>query len=192
MRVSKAKAAENRERMLARAGRLFRAHGFAGVGVDALAQAAGLTHGGVYSQFGSKQALAAASVAQAFAETAARWEQVAREARVIARSPIDAIAEGYLSAAHRDRPDQGCILAALGAEGVRADPAVREAFAQGTKTLIGVLAQYAAGDTEDERRRSATRALAAMLGGLLLARLMQDTEALAAGYAAAISPADGS
>ena len=59
MRVSKEKAAENRERILTEAARLFREHGLSGVGVDALTDAAGLTHGSLYSQFGSKERLAA-------------------------------------------------------------------------------------------------------------------------------------
>ena len=65
MRVSKEKAAENRERILTEAARLFREHGLSGVGVDALTDAAGLTHGSLYSQFGSKDRLAAEALSHA-------------------------------------------------------------------------------------------------------------------------------
>ena len=65
MRVSKEKAGENRERILTEAARLFREHGLSGIGVDALTDAAGLTHGSLYSQFGSKERLAAAALSHA-------------------------------------------------------------------------------------------------------------------------------
>ena len=75
MRVSKEKAAANRERILSEAARLFRERGLAGVGVDALADAAGLTHGSLYSQFGSKERLAAEALGHALATSSARMRR---------------------------------------------------------------------------------------------------------------------
>src|ERR1700722_11842515 len=72
MRVSKEKAAENRERILTEAARLFRERGLSGVGVDALTDAAGLTHGSLYSQFGSKDRLAAEALSHALDSSWAR------------------------------------------------------------------------------------------------------------------------
>ena len=92
MKISKEKAAENRGRILDEAARLFRERG-AGVGVDALTQAAGLTHGSLYSQFGSKDRLMAEAIQHGYAKTAARADGVKRIE--------DAIA-GYLSAYHRE------------------------------------------------------------------------------------------
>ena len=81
MRVSREQAAENRERLLTEAARLFRERGLSGVGMDALAEAAGLTHGGLYSQFGSKERLMAEAVACALDQNL-----VARESEA---APLD-------------------------------------------------------------------------------------------------------
>src|SRR5271170_3319711 len=103
MRVSREKAAENRERILETASRLFREHGFDGVGVDAIMSAAGLTHGGFYGHFGSKSDLAAEAVTRALelsAENQSRY------------STLGELVSGYLSERHcADRPD-GCTIAA--------------------------------------------------------------------------------
>jgi len=72
MRVSKEKAAQNRERILTEAARLFREHGLSGIGVDALTDAAGLTHGSLYSQFGSKERLAVEALGYALSTSSAR------------------------------------------------------------------------------------------------------------------------
>ena len=72
MRVTKEKAAENRARILGAAARLFRERGLSGVGVDALGEAAGMTHGSLYSQFGSKERLAAEALAEALSRSASK------------------------------------------------------------------------------------------------------------------------
>ena len=94
MRVSKERAAENRERIVTAAARLFRERGLSGVGVDALTQAAGLTHGSLYSQFGSKERLAAEALSHALAKTARRLGK--------ART-LDEYVSRYLTPEHRDR-----------------------------------------------------------------------------------------
>jgi AcrR family transcriptional regulator len=91
MRVSREKAAENRERILTEAARLFREHGLSGVGVDALTDAAGLTHGSLYSQFGSKERLAAEALRHAASTSSARLS----DART-----LDDYVTRYLSADH--------------------------------------------------------------------------------------------
>src|SRR5436305_12848080 len=95
MRVSKEQAAKNRERILDAASRLMREHGISGVGVDALTEAAGMTHGSLYSQFGSKERLAEEAVAYAIAEKGKELP----EAFVLGDYVSD-----YLSAAQRDHP----------------------------------------------------------------------------------------
>ena len=104
MRVSKEQAAENRERMLETASRLLRERGIAGVGVDALTAAAGMTHGSLYSQFGSKERLVEEAVAYAIAAKGQELPEV-----FALRDYVSA----YLSAEHRDGPGSGCPLAAL-------------------------------------------------------------------------------
>ncbi len=102
MRVSKAQAEANRARIIETAGRLFREKGFDGIGVADLMKEAGLTHGGFYGHFASKEDLAAAATAQAFAEMRAYLE------KTIARYPEDAFerfVRAYLSEKHRAAPD---------------------------------------------------------------------------------------
>src|SRR5271154_615062 len=105
MKVSKEKAAENRELILGEAARLFRERGATGVGVDALTEAAGVTHGSLYSQFGSKDKLLAESLKHGYSKIAVRAAGV--------KSIEEAIA-GYVSERHRDNPGSGCFMATLG------------------------------------------------------------------------------
>jgi TetR/AcrR family transcriptional repressor of nem operon len=165
MRVSKAKAAENRDRILTEASRLFREHGLSGVGVDALTEAAGLTHGSLYSQFGSKQHLAAEAVSHALDTGAARMA----DART-----LDAYLGRYLSADHRDRRGDGCVMAALACEIPRQGAAIRHSFTDAvraiTKRIAGLM---------PDRRKSADEALAivaTMVGALTLARAVDDPD----------------
>ncbi len=108
MRVSREKAAENRQRIVAAAARLFRETGFDGAGVDAIMQAAGLTHGGFYGHFRSKEDLAAEAVRQGLAAGAER---------MAGACSLRAYADGYLSAAHCADRGGGCMVAALGEDG---------------------------------------------------------------------------
>lgn len=163
MRVSREKAAENRARLVGAAARLFREQGLGGVGVDAVAAAAGLSHGGVYSQFGSKEGLAAEALRHAVSEAAARLGGARTLEAYVAR---------YLSAEHRDNFGGGCALAALGGEAHRGGAGVRGAF---TEALVGMwrrLAGLMAGRraAEDE----ALFAVSAMVGALTLARAVDD------------------
>src|SRR5437764_10510526 len=104
MRVSKEQAAENRERILKAASRLMRERGISSVGVDALTEAAGMTHGSLYSQFGSKERLLEEAMAYAIA---------AKGQDVPEACSVSGYVSEYLSPAHRDRPGSGCTVAAL-------------------------------------------------------------------------------
>jgi len=130
MRVSKEQAAVNRERILKAASRLMREHGISGVGVDALAEAAGMTHGSLYSQFGSKERLVEEAVAHAIA---AKGREVPETFAL-----SDYISE-YLSPAHRDLPGSGCPFAALGCEIARQSTGGRERFTAGSRGMAGWL-----------------------------------------------------
>ena len=116
MRVTKEKAAENRERILTEAARLFRERGVSAVGMDALADAAGLTHGSLYSQFDSKEHLAAEALGRAFDASAAKYGEI---------ETLSAYVERYLSPRHRDTPGSGCAIATLGCEVPRQGDAMR-------------------------------------------------------------------
>jgi TetR/AcrR family transcriptional repressor of nem operon len=165
MRVSKKKAAENRERILAEAARLFRERGLSGVGVDALTDAAGLTHGSLYSQFGSKERLAAEAFGHALGTSSARMNDVGTLDDYVAR---------YLSADHRDRRGDGCVMAALAGEIPRQGAAIRHSFTGAMRAMVKRIAGLMPG-----RRKSEDAALAivaTMVGALTLARAVDEPE----------------
>jgi len=167
VKVSRQQAAENRARILREASRLFRERGLDGVGVDALAEAAGLTHGGLYSRFGSKERLAAEALADALARSADVLMPPGAEADPPAA--LQALVRRYLSHRHRDMPGGGCALAALGSEVPRQAPALRAAFTVGLKDFSGRLAPLLGGEED-----AALDMLASLVGALVLARAVDD------------------
>lgn len=171
MRVTREKAAEHRAAIVAAASRLFRLHGFDGVGVAEIMKAAGLTHGGFYGHFASKEALAAEACGDAFAHS-----MTALRPGAAAGDILDYL-ESYLSALHRDRPDKGCPMAAFAEEMTRQPAPVQREFTSGTARFIDALTQRLApvqGEDAAERRRRAIAVLAAMVGGMALARATAD------------------
>jgi len=167
MKVSREKAAENRERILDEAARLFRERGLSGVGVDALTGAAGLTHGSLYSQFGSKDCLMAEAVSHVFAHAASRAAGAQSIADVVSR---------YLSAEHRDYPGRGCIMASLGSDISRQSPAVRQTFTQGVRSIMARLSALLPTRGDRLREDDALALIATMVGAIVLARAVDDPE----------------
>ena len=165
MRVSKEKAAENRGRILDEAARLFRERGLAGVGVDALAAAAGLTYGSLYSQFGSKDSLIAEAINHAFAGFAARMGAYKNLPAYLAR---------YLSREHRDNPGDGCTVAALGGEMPRQTPAVRHRFTEGIREVMARIGARLPAGPKRAREDQVLAIMATMVGAVVLARAVDD------------------
>jgi TetR/AcrR family transcriptional repressor of nem operon len=124
MKVSREQAAQNRERIIEAAAQLFRKRGFDGIGVADLMKEAGLTHGGFYGHFASKEDLIAEASARALTDSVAVWSKLADRA---SGDPLSAVAGAYLTSRHRDNPGAGCLLAALGPDVARQGPAVRRA-----------------------------------------------------------------
>jgi TetR/AcrR family transcriptional regulator, transcriptional repressor for nem operon len=163
MRVTKEKAAENRQRIVTEAARLFREHGLSGVGVDALTDAAGLTHGSLYSQFGSKERLAAEALSHALNTSSARMSNA---------ETLDDYVARYLSADHRQRRGDGCVMAALAGEIPRQGAAIRNSFTDAVRAAVDRIASLMPG-----RRKSKDEALAVvatMVGALTLSRAVDD------------------
>lgn len=173
MRVSKQAAAENRQRILTAAGRLFRERGIDGAGVDAITEAAGLTHGAFYSQFGSKEAVVVEALRQVLDESNARWAQGANGADQ--RRALEAIIDGYLSPRHRKTLGNGCAVAALGSDLPRQSKKAREIFTERLGEGLEILADLVPAKTASRRQEVAIQLFSAMLGGLILARAV-DTE----------------
>src|SRR6218665_383079 len=110
MRVSREQAAQNRERVIETASRLFREHGFDGIGLKDLMAGAGLTQGGFYKQFASKDELTALASRRAIASAAERWSSAAASRP---DDPLSAVAEFYLSPEHVAERAEGCPFVAL-------------------------------------------------------------------------------
>lgn len=171
MRVSRERAAENRERIVSAAGSLFRERGFDGAAVADLMKAAGLTHGGFYGHFESKDALVAEALSGVLDASIARWDGYAEEdpdgalARIVRR---------YLSVEMRDNPAGACAVPSLGAEVVRQGPAARRAFTRGIGGLLATLARLVRGRTAEKRRAAAIATLSGLVGAVILARAVDD------------------
>lgn len=167
VRVSREKAAENRRRIVDAAARLFRDKGFDGVGVDAIMKSAGLTHGGFYGHFESKEALAAEASAAALSANAAHQAGAAS---------LSALVGEYLSERHRADRTNGCAVAALGGEVGRQGAALRKTFTASVRAQVDRIASFLKRGTPAARRRRALAAYAGMVGALTLARAVDDPD----------------
>lgn len=170
-RVSQQQTDQNRIAIEKASARLFREKGLHGVSVAEVMAAAGLTHGGFYGHFSSKDGLAAVACANAFAHSSARWDQ--RFTELPEREDRRrAYVEGYLATATRDRPGSSCTAAALAGDVARADAdaPVRAAYLDGVKAMVTRLAslQPDAGSPAAEQRALAD--VATLVGALLLSR----------------------
>jgi TetR/AcrR family transcriptional repressor of nem operon len=165
MRVSRQQASENRQRIVEAASRLFRQHGFDGVGVDAVMKEAGLTHGGFYGHFASKDALIAEAMAQAL-DASLSWQADSTR--------VGELVEAYLSPRHCADRAHGCAVAALGADYARQPGALRRTVAAGVRRQLDRIAGLFRRGTPASRRRRAIAAYAGMVGALTLARAVDD------------------
>ncbi|HET6220514.1 MAG TPA: helix-turn-helix domain-containing protein [Dongiaceae bacterium] len=165
MRVSRQQAAENRQRIVEVAARLFRDDGFDGVGVDAIMKEADLTHGGFYGHFASKDALMAEATAHALDRSTAWQQRLGSLAELVA---------GYLSDRHRIDRANGCAVAALGADVARHGPTLRKTMTAGVRQQIDRIVSLLKRGTPASRRRRAIATYAGMVGALMLARSVGD------------------
>jgi len=175
MKVSKAQVTENRRSILEAAARLYRERGFSGVGVADITREAGLTHGGLYRHFESKDALAAEASEQAFEWKLSELQTPDAQAGTGAAGSLRRGVANYLSPQHRDSVGQGCPVAALAADAARETGAVADVFAQGIGRYMALFAQRRPDGTEvaeiePEDRVRAIAMLSTMVGGLILAR----------------------
>jgi TetR/AcrR family transcriptional repressor of nem operon len=171
MKVSRETMAEHREQIIAAAARRFREGGIAGISVADIMKEVGLTHGGFYGHFSSKEELVALASRHAMNETLAKWRKVVDEA---SGDRLQALTAFYLSPNHR--PDKGCLMASIGSEISRQPEAVKEAVTAGQREVLEFLSAIAPGKTKALRRQQGIAALAAMVGGMILARGTSDPE----------------
>ena len=171
MKVTREQAAQNRQRIVETAAQLFREKGFDGVSVAELMEHAGLTHGGFYGQFSSKEDLMAQACAKAIQDLEQRWRGLLERKP---KEPLAAIATQYVSTGHRDNPGDGCVLTSLSADAYRQGPQVRSAITDALKGFVSILAGVVSGRTAKARRQQALASCAAMVGAVVLARAVTD------------------
>jgi TetR/AcrR family transcriptional regulator, transcriptional repressor for nem operon len=171
MKVSREQAARNRDRVVEGAARLFRERGFEGVGVADLMKEAGLTHGGFYGHFSSKEDLIAEASARALTRSLALWSDVVERP---SGDPLAAIAGAYLTGTHRDNPGAGCLLAALGPDVSRQGPAVRRTVTDYVRSTVDLLAKLVPARSKAARRQKAITTYATLIGALVMARAVDD------------------
>lgn len=169
MKVTKEQMLQNRERIVLAASEAFRERGFDGVSVSEVMQRAGMTHGGFYGHFASKDALAAEVVTQALGLTVARWQKTLGEG---GEGGLQRIVDAYLSTRHRDNPGSGCVVAALAGDVPRQAEPVRDAFAKEFETLVDTLVASMPGKGEAVRRELAIALLTQLVGTIMLARAL--------------------
>lgn len=171
MKVSREQAAENRERILATAAKLYREHGFDGIGVADLMKQAGLTHGGFYGHFASKDDLIAQACERAAEQTLKLWSADYE------KSPKGAfvdIQRHYLSSRHRDDPGSGCLFAAVGTDVYRQSQVVRETVTRGLRALVEKFALVAPGKSKAAKREKALKTFSTLVGAMVLSRAVDD------------------
>jgi TetR/AcrR family transcriptional repressor of nem operon len=167
MRMSREEKERSRTRIVDSAARLVRERGVEGTGVADVMADAGLTHGGFYRHFESKDALLGTAIDEAFAQILSRLDRGGDD-----QSPAVAAAEftaHYLSDGHVRHPGKGCPVAAIGADVGRASAPLKDAFGDGVRRILDALAAGQAG-TPRQRRGAAARALATMAGAVMIAR----------------------
>lgn len=185
MRYPAEETAEKHQRILTQAARLFREKGYDGVSVGQIMQATGLTHGPFYNHFASKEALMAESTLHG-----SEHSRVALDAATASPEAMRQYVRDYVSAAHRDAPGDGCLLAALAGD-ARKQPAVRPAFTVHLKSIIGKLATHFPWQKKRNRQQEAIVMLSAMVGAVALARAVDDaafSEEILAAVRATLAP----
>jgi TetR/AcrR family transcriptional regulator, transcriptional repressor for nem operon len=188
MRYSKEHKQETHTRIVKRAAILLREKGAHGIGVADLMKEAGLTHGGFYAHFDSREALVIEAFGYAMDRAIERWRQVT--AQTPADRRLATIVESYLTSVHRDDPGHGCAVPALGAEIARESLKTRKAFAAKLEQMIDMVADQMPDLPRKAARKQAMATLATMAGTLLLARIAGNgelsDEVLGAGREAAL------
>ncbi len=173
MRVSRVQAEENRNTVINVASRLFREHGFDGIGLKDLMAGAGMTQGAFYKQFDSKEDLVAQASRRALDEALARWSAAAAAKP---DNPLAAALDFYLSEGHCAQRSDGCPVVALGSDAARQGPEVRASFEAGFKEHLALVAGWIGGEDRGEAESKAMAVLSTMVGAVLLARAVNDKE----------------
>ena len=174
MRYSKEHKQETHARIVRKASVRLREKGAHGVGVADLMKEAGLTHGGFYAHFDSREALLIEAFAYAMDRSMEHWRKTAEQTSPEKR--LSMIVDSYLTTTHRDDPGRGCAVPTLGAEIARESPRTRKAFAAKLEQMIDMVAEQMVGVPPKAARKQAAVTLATMMGTLVLSRIAGNSE----------------
>jgi len=174
MRYSREHKLETHARIVRKASVRLREKGAHGVGVADLMKDAGLTHGGFYAHFDSREALVIEAFADAMDRSTERWRKLGEQTPPDKR--LSTIVNSYLTPVHRDDPGHGCAVPTLGAEIARESPKTRKAFAAKLEQMIDILAEQIPDLPRKAARKQAMAALATMMGTLVMARVAGNSE----------------
>ncbi len=174
MRYSREHKLETHARIVKKASVRLREKGAHGVGVADLMKDAGLTHGGFYAHFDSREALVIEAFADAMDRSTERWRKLAEQTPPEKR--LATIVDSYLTPSHRDDPGHGCAIPTLGAEIARESPRTRKAFAAKLEQMIDMLAAQVPNGSPKAARKQAMAVIATMMGTLVLARVAGNGE----------------
>ncbi len=169
MRKSREEAVQTRKRIVRAAAGEFRKNGIVATGLADLMKAAGLTHGGFYKHFDSKDQLVREACGEAV-------QTAILDRLVLAASKGDGIAAAYLSTEHRDHPDTGCPLSAIGSELARCDENTRAVATEGFLKLVEIMEGQFGKLKPDVARRRALVAVSTMIGALTMSRIVSDAK----------------
>jgi TetR/AcrR family transcriptional regulator, transcriptional repressor for nem operon len=174
MRYSKEHKQETHARIVKNASVRLREKGAHGIGVADLMKEAGLTHGGFYAHFDSREALVIEAFNYAMDRANERWRNLAEETPPNRR--LATIIEAYLSPVHRDDPGHGCAVPSLGAEIARESPKTRKAFAAKLEQMINMMADQILDVPRKTARKQAMATLATMMGTVVMSRIAGNSE----------------
>jgi TetR/AcrR family transcriptional regulator, transcriptional repressor for nem operon len=169
---SRTEKTQNHDRIVEVAARRIREAGTAAPGVAEIMASAGLTHGGFYKHFGSRDELVAEAAERTYAESERAVQQVIDGAD----EPLAAFVDWYLSPAHRDNPGAGCSVVALGNDVARAGHELRSAYTDQVRRYLARLDELLGSDVADRPSAEATAALSTLAGAVLVARAVDDPE----------------
>src|SRR3954463_13218053 len=192
MRYSKEHKQETHARIVKKASVRLREKGAHGIGVADLMKDAGLTHGGFYAHFDSREALVIEAFGYAMDRAVEHWRKIAAETPVEKR--LSTIVDAYVSTVHRDDPGRGCAVPTLGAEIARESAKTRKAFSSKLEQLIEVMAEQIPDVPRKTARKQAMGMMATMMGALVMSRVAGSgelsDEILAAGRETAMGRAE--
>lgn len=173
MKVTRQQAIENRTRVLRLAARRFRECGFQGLGVADLMKEAGMTHGGFYKQFQSKDDLVTQACALAIADNLSGYQKLIKQHP---HDPLSAVISALVSDLHRDSSGDGCVMAALGGDIARSNKSIRHEVTLGVRKILDCLSGLIPGYSKKQARKKAISTYAAIVGSLVIARAVNDAE----------------